>query len=109
MEDLVFSKRRAVEKINGVNERANGVRMVTFAQANKGRSLEDFAERARNLSWIKSMSESDAQCMVAFGCAVLAKLSGIKRLDVWDFLFGRQGSVPLITDKSAERTILNTY
>ena len=39
MEDLFFSKRRAVEKINGVNERDNGVRMVTFAQANKGRSL----------------------------------------------------------------------
>lgn len=109
MEDLFFSKRRSVEKINGVNERDNGVRMVTFAQANKGRSLEDFAERARNLSWIKSMSESDAQCMVAFGCAVLAKLSGIKRLDVWDFLFGRQGSVPLITDKSAYKIILNTY
>ena len=109
MEDLFFSKRRAVEKINGVNERDNGVRMVTFAQANKGRSLEDFAERARNLSWIKSMSENDAQCMVAFGCAVLAKLSGIKRLDVWDFLFGRSGSVPLITDKSAHEIILNTY
>lgn len=109
MEDLFFSKRRAVEKINGVNERDNGVRMVTFAQANKGRSLEDFAERARNLSWIKSMSESDAQCMIAFGCAVLAKLSGIKRLDVWDFLFGRQGSVPLITDKSAYKIILGTY
>lgn len=102
-------KHRVVEKIHGVNERDNGVRMVTFAQANKGRSLEDFAERARNLSWIKSMSESDAQCMVAFGCAVLAKLSGIKRLDVWDFLFGRSGSVPLITDKSAYKIILGTY
>lgn len=102
-------KHRAVEKIHGVNERDNGVRMVTFAQANKGRSLEDFAERARNLSWIKSMSESDAQCMIAFGCAVLAKLSGIKRLDVWDFLFGRLGSVPLITDKSAYKIIQDTY
>ena len=54
-------KHRSFEKIYGVNERDNGVRMVTFAQANKDRSLEDFAERARNLSWIKSMSESDAQ------------------------------------------------
>lgn len=102
-------KHRAVEKIHGVNERDNGVKMVTFAQANKGCSLEDFAERARNLSWIKSMSESDAQCMIAFGCVVLTKLSGIKRLDVWDFLFGRSGSVPLITDKSAYKIILGTY
>lgn len=102
-------KCRAVEKILGVNERDNGVRMVTFAQANKGRSLEDFAERARNLSWIKSMSESDAQCMIAFGCVVLAKLSGIKRLDVWDFLFDRQESIPIITDKSAYKIILGTY
>lgn len=97
-------KHRFFEKIYGVNERDNGVRMVTFAQANKGRSLEDFAERARNLSWIKSMSESDAQCMVAFGCAVLAKLSGIKRLDVWDFLFGW-----IVSDKDARGILLNTY
>lgn len=102
-------KHCAVEKIHGVNERDNGVRMVTFAQANKGRSLEDFAERAFNLSWIKSMSESDAQCMVAFGCVVLAKLSGMSRLDVWDFIFGRSGSDPIVTDKSAHDVILLTY
>ena len=101
-------KRRAVEKIHGVNERDNGVRMVTFAQANKGRSLEDFAERARNLSWIKSMSESDAQCMIAFGCVVLARLSGMKQLEVWDFLFGR-GSDPIITNKSAHDIVLLSY
>ena len=70
-------KHRSFEKIYGVNERDNGVRMVTFAQANKGRSLEDFAEKASSLSWIKSMSDTEAQCMIAFGCVVLAKLSGI--------------------------------
>lgn len=97
-------KHRSFEKIYGVNERDNGVRMVTFAQANKGRSLEDFAEKASNLSWIKSMSESDAQCMIAFGCIVLAKLSGIKRIDVWDFLFGG-----IVSDKDAYEILLNTY
>lgn len=101
-------KHRSFEKIYGVNERDNGVRMVTFAQANKGRSLEDFAERAFNLSWIKSMSESDAQCMVAFGCVVLARLSGMKQLEVWDFLFGR-GSDPIITNKSAHDIVLLSY
>lgn len=97
-------KHRSFEKIYGVNERDNGVRMVTFAQANKGRPLEDFAEKASNLSWIKSMSESDAQCMIAFGCIVLAKLSGIKRIDVWDFLFGG-----IVSDKDAYEILLNTY
>lgn len=101
-------KHRSFEKIYGVSERDNGVRMVTFAQANKGRSLEDFAERAFNLSWIKSMSESDAQCMVAFGCVVLARLSGMKQLEVWDFLFGR-GSDPIITNKSAHDIVLLSY
>ena len=80
------------------------MRMVTFAQANKGRSLEDFAEKASSLSWIKSMSDTEAQCMIAFGCVVLAKLSGIKRLDVWDFLFGW-----IVSDKDARDILLNTY
>ena len=97
-------KHRSFEKIYGVNERDNGVRMVTFAQANKGRSLEDFAEKASSLSWIKSMSDTEAQCMIAFGCVVLAKLSGIKRLDVWDFLFGW-----IVSDKDARDILLNTY
>lgn len=104
-------KHLAVEKIHGVNERDNGVKMVTFAQTNKNRSLDEFVEKARNLSWIKSMPESDAQCMIAFGCAVLAKLSGIKRIDVWDYIFGGPGidSVPVLSDKSAHKIILNTY
>jgi len=102
-------KHRAVEKIHGVNERDNGVKMVTFAQANKGRSLDEFAEKARNLSWIKSMPESDAQCLIAFGCAVLAKLSGIKRIDVWDFIFGGPGSTHIVSDKEAHKILLNTY
>ena len=97
-------KHRSFEKIYGVNERDNGVRMVTFAQANKGRSLEDFAEKASSLSWIKSMSDTEAQCMIAFGCVVLAKLSGIKRIDVWDFLFGW-----IVSDKDARDILLNTY
>lgn len=102
-------KHRAVEKIHGVNERDSGVKMITFAQANKGRSLEDFAEKARNLSWIKSMPDTEAQCMIAFGCAVLAKLSGIKRIDVWDFIFGGPGSTHIVSDKEAHKILLNTY
>lgn len=97
-------KHRSFEKIYGVNERDNGVKMVTFAQANKGLSLEDFAEKARNLSWIKSMSDTEAQCMIAFGCVVLSKLTSIKRVDVWDFLFGGR-----VSDKDAHKILMDTY
>ena len=97
-------KHRTFEKIYGVNERDNGVRMVTFAQANKHLSLEDFAEKAINLSWIKSMTDIEAQCMIAFGCVVLSKLNNIKRVDVWDYIFGG-----MVSDKDAHKILMDTY
>lgn len=97
-------KHRSFEKIYGVNERDNGVKMVTFAQANKHLSLEDFSEKASSLSWIKSMSDTEAQCMIAFGCVVLSKLNSIRRVDVWDYIFGG-----MVSDKDAHKILMDTY
>lgn len=78
--------------------------MVTFAQANQNLSLEDFSEKASSLSWIKSMSYTEAQCMIAFGCVVLSKLNSIRRVDVWDYIFG-----VMVSDKDAHKILMNTY
>lgn len=100
---------RVDEKIQGVDEHDNSVKMVTFAQANKGLSMEDFIKKAGNISWIKSLSDTDAQCLIALGCVVLAKLNDTSRLNVWDTIFGVGKENGLLTDEEAHRIILNTY
>ncbi len=100
---------RVDEKIQGVDEHDNSVKMVTFAQANKGLSMEDFIKKAGNISWIKSLGDTDAQCLIALGCVVLAKLNDTSRLNVWDTIFGVGKEDGLLTDKEAHRIILNTY
>lgn len=103
-----------VEKINGVNESNAGVKMVTYASVHKSDSLEEFVKKALSLSWIKSMSETDAQVLVSLGCVVVANLTGKSRVDLWDTLLGssviNQDRVPgICTDEAAHKIVLSSY
>lgn len=89
--------------IYGINEHDNAVLMVTFARENKGVSLPEFRSKALELPWIKEMSDTVAQCFVALGCVVLAKLNEEKRVDVWNFLFKST------SDNVARKILINSY
>lgn len=87
------------------------VRMVAFARQNKNLQIGEFADKAKELHWVQSLSETEAQCFVAFGCIVWGKLNDVSRVKIWDFIFSgdAEENYPSIVDGEASRIMVDAY